>query len=599
MYFAFSSVVLRERLRVDEMAAMGLFFAAVVVAMAGRGAPLATPRGESVEFLLRLGGERGRVGAPIRSEEPVMLMSLAVTFVVSASLGLWPSDPDVNLPIGEASGAQSVVKSASGPDGSVWFGWFDNTTGSYQARVQRVDFLGNETFAHNGLVVSAHAQSTSLNDWDLMVDSSGACVMVFNDTRAGSDRDIYAYRVSASGQFLWGADGVTISANDDFEPDPRVVQTSTGDYVVVWPRLGAAATRGLYMQRLNASGQKQLAPDGVLLTIFAGESPAFAEMTASDNGSVIVAWVKDTTTFQSPRHVHTQKFTDAGFPMWNAVSPTILSTTSVPIAHRPRVVSDGAGGAVYAWHDTRNGLFDCWVQRVDTGGLQAWAQGGVQVSVTAAQQELDPAISLDGASNEVMVVFRWTDAVQGEFNLGAQRISAGGSRLLTEAGVALSARSQDAVSAPRSFGTPDGGVMTAWTRTTFGSNHSTVFAWRVNSLGVGVWGASPVRLSPTTGARFRIAPALAANGMLRVGWEGDTRNDPSGDIFAQNISQTGTLGYCPGDGTWDRKVNFNDLNQILSNFGQTGLFLFGDTNGDGVVNFADLNLVLSNFGLVC
>lgn len=528
-----------------------------------------------------------------------MLSAMAALMVGMGAAGMWPSDPDVNLPIAEASGAQSVVKSASAADGSVWFGWFDNTTGSYQVRVQRVDFLGNETFAHNGLVVSAHPQSTSLNDWDLMVDASGACVVVFNDTRAGSDRDIYAYRISPTGQFLWGADGVTISANDDFEPDPRVAQTSTGDYVVVWARLGAAATRGLYMQRLNAAGVKQLAPEGVLLTIFAGESPAFAEMVASDNGAVIVAWVKDTTTFQSPRHVHTQKFTDAGFPMWNAVSPTVLSTTSVPIAHRPRVVTDGAGGGVYAWHDTRNGLFDCWVQRVDAGGVQAWAQGGVQVSLTAAQQELDPAISLDASTNEVFVVFRWTDAAQGEFNLGAQRISAGGARLFTEAGMMLFPRSSDGLSAPRTFGTPDGGVMAAWTRTAFGSNDSTVFAWRLNASGSSAWGASPVRLSPTTGARFRIAPALAANGMLRVGWEGDTRNDPSGDVYAQNVSPSGTLGYCPGDGTWDRKVNFNDLNQILSNFGQTGPFLFGDTNGDGVVNFADLNLVLSNFGLVC
>ncbi len=41
VFFAFSTVVLRERLRVNEMVAMGLIFAAVVVAMMGRGTPLA------------------------------------------------------------------------------------------------------------------------------------------------------------------------------------------------------------------------------------------------------------------------------------------------------------------------------------------------------------------------------------------------------------------------------------------------------------------------------------------------------------------------------------------------------------------------------
>lgn len=175
-------------------------------------------------------------------------------------MGMWPSDPDVNLPIGELAGAQSVVKSAASPDGSVWFGWFDNASGSYQVRVQRVDFLGNETFAHNGLVVSAHPQSTSLNDWDMIADAQGNAVLVFNDTRAGSDRDIYAYRISPGGQFLWGPHGVTISANDDFEPDPRVVQTSTGEFVVVWPRLGGAPTeRGLYMRAAGRGGRQEAA----------------------------------------------------------------------------------------------------------------------------------------------------------------------------------------------------------------------------------------------------------------------------------------------------------------------------------------------------
>lgn len=43
VFLVFSSVVLKERLRANEMVAMGLIFAAVVVAMMGRGTPLASP----------------------------------------------------------------------------------------------------------------------------------------------------------------------------------------------------------------------------------------------------------------------------------------------------------------------------------------------------------------------------------------------------------------------------------------------------------------------------------------------------------------------------------------------------------------------------
>lgn len=58
-------------------------------------------------------------------------------------------------------------------------------------------------------------------------------------------------------------------------------------------------------------------------------------------------------------------------------------------------------------------------------------------------------------------------------------------------------------------------------------------------------------------------------------------------------------GGIPGDTNGDCIVNFSDLNNILSTYGQTGLGLVGDANGDGVVNFHDLNLALSNYGQTC
>ncbi len=59
------------------------------------------------------------------------------------------------------------------------------------------------------------------------------------------------------------------------------------------------------------------------------------------------------------------------------------------------------------------------------------------------------------------------------------------------------------------------------------------------------------------------------------------------------------VAQCAGDTNGDNVVNFADLNNVLSGFGQSGVGLPGDVNGDGVVNFTDLNIVLSNFGQSC
>lgn len=55
---------------------------------------------------------------------------------------------------------------------------------------------------------------------------------------------------------------------------------------------------------------------------------------------------------------------------------------------------------------------------------------------------------------------------------------------------------------------------------------------------------------------------------------------------------------CPGNANGDLIVNFQDLNIVLGQWGQSGA-LQGDVNADNVVNFADLNIVLGNFNQPC
>lgn len=58
---------------------------------------------------------------------------------------------------------------------------------------------------------------------------------------------------------------------------------------------------------------------------------------------------------------------------------------------------------------------------------------------------------------------------------------------------------------------------------------------------------------------------------------------------------------CPADATRDGRVNFADLNLVLSQYGLVGApgTLAGDVDGDGAVTFADLNAVLSAYGATC
>lgn len=56
------------------------------------------------------------------------------------------------------------------------------------------------------------------------------------------------------------------------------------------------------------------------------------------------------------------------------------------------------------------------------------------------------------------------------------------------------------------------------------------------------------------------------------------------------------LPRIPGDTNDDGVVNFDDLNTLLTDYGQAGTFANGDFNDSGLVDFDDLNILLSNYG---
>lgn len=100
--------------------------------------------------------------------------------------------------------------------------------------------------------------------------------------------------------------------------------------------------------------------------------------------------------------------------------------------------------------------------------------------------------------------------------------------------------------------------------------------------------------------------------------EAQTRRRPFVFLFACGFAWSENLGWInlddathfvaslPADTNSDGAVNFSDLNNVLSYFGQpvganppgSGPFS-ADVNGDGSINFTDLNQVLSFFGDSC
>ena len=116
----------------------------------------------------------------------------------------WSSNPNQNLQVCDASGEQLLPKIGNTSDNGCFIAWFDNRSNGYAVYVQRLNALGEKQFTDDGLLVSNFPQSSSLVDWDMIVDDSDNAIIVFTDTRNGGSINPFSYKISSSGNFLWG-----------------------------------------------------------------------------------------------------------------------------------------------------------------------------------------------------------------------------------------------------------------------------------------------------------------------------------------------------------------------------------------------------------
>jgi hypothetical protein len=207
----------------------------------------------------------------------------------------------------------------------------------------------------------------------------------------------------------------------------------------------------------------------------------------------------------------------------------------------PKAISDGAGGAILVWSDTRTGSSgaDIYAQRLDKWGNPLWGAAGVALC-TAAGGQVSPEIVPDGAGGAIVV---WQDIRSAtHYDIYAQRISAAGNPLWSADGLALCTATGDQTD-PRAIPDGSGGAIVVWIDSRGGS-YTDIYAQRVASWGVPVWEADGVAVC--TAYQNQLFPAIASDGSggAIIVWQ-DARSAGSSDndIYAQRVDAAGYIQW--------------------------------------------------------
>jgi hypothetical protein len=230
-------------------------------------------------------------------------------------------------------------------------------------RAQRVDSEGNLLWQTGGVQVCVGPAEEA----QLVSDGAGGAIIAYmrdipcDDGRIGfCDSDIYAQRIDAEGNVLWGPDGVPICAGSSVPISPRIVTDGAGGAIISYDFLGDyAAFRG---QRIDADGHE----------LWEEEAELWGGTIVSDgSGGVISVWYDE-----EGRNARAQRLDAAGKELWGPDGLTLGDL------HPSLAVPDGRGGVILSWFavefkGSKVSEVSYYVQRIDADGNVPWGDEGI------------------------------------------------------------------------------------------------------------------------------------------------------------------------------------------------------------------------------
>ena len=390
-----------------------------------------------------------------------------------------PRWTDGGVPLCTATGEQYEPELIPDGSGGAIVVWIDHRGAAYDIYAQRVDSTGAPLWTPNGVAVCS---ATNFQSHPALIpDGGGGAIITWDDARSGIDR-IYAQRVNASGAPQWTPNGVSLTNSPSGQARPVIVSNGAGGAIVVWedyrnaefdlfaqrilangaldpawPAAGRAialnwsdqqeprvaidgsggalitwaqwngGTRNIHVHHVLASGAFDPAwPSGgrVLLSDFYDQSsPAILSDGA---GGALVCWDDQLGVGGRDIYAHHVLATGAVDPAWPPSGLAVCPDSAY--AMHPRMVSDGAGGAIITWHDLNDAEADIYAQHVmSTGAVDpAWPTDGRAIC-TAGRRQITPTIVADGEGGAVLA---WHDGRNGakddNVDIYAQGVKANG-----------------------------------------------------------------------------------------------------------------------------------------------------------------------------
>jgi hypothetical protein len=471
----------------------------------------------------------------------------------------WSDDPSENNRITPLATPIYDFNLGTANDGTAFI-TYTRPIGNIATFLQVVDRNGNMPFTEQGVMVSHETTIpwTQINEL-MLVDDDGNAIISVSDCRnsSGEDMSYTLYKVSPSGEMLWGASGVDLCGGMAFEliANMNIVQLEDGHYVCAWS-VYQGNDGYIQFQKISKTG-----------TVLWGDAVKIFEpsvvnnypyLVNAGNNQVLVIYSRETGSFTS-KNLKARKIDSNGANVW-ASDLSIFSGFFgyTPLWVNLRVISDNMGGAFAGWYDTRENpnkesTYVAHVKANGTLGFNA-TEGGVKIGYSALRGFF-PEMYCDNENGFLYVTWRETsnDMSQAWQQMTAQKINiASGELMWNNNGIAISPYTHNHSLAFYSIqGGRNGNFAVFFTSNTYHPQY--FYGWDINKVtlinsnGGYVWEDQIIQIStPVSMKGNMLSTPLQFNTYWLTVWgdEREVAGDPGGSkkLYMQRINYDGSLG---------------------------------------------------------
>jgi len=361
-------------------------------------------------------------------------------------------------------------------------------------------------------------------------DGAGGMIAVWEqlETTGGSVRDIYAQRINANGEVLWGAEGVAICTAPDNQSQIKVISDGAGGAIIVWKderdmTIGGGTGDDIYAQKVNSNGVVQWTADGVPVCTAVGRQMT-PYLCSDGSGGAYIAWADARAHSTLTLEIFGQRLNATGNIQWQTNG--IALTDNVCNKVLRGIIHNNAGSAIIAYVacEYAYGL------KFDLTGNITWQTTLFDNSATSNSPAIQKIVS-DGAGGGIV-------ALNHGLNLYAQRVNANGVRQwgTINQPVLISQTDGGGLYGGATIADGLGGIILAWNDNRHGNLE--VYAQKVNNAGTIQWQANGIRVTNTANGAETTRLSMLSNGaggaILVV--------KPNQDgLYAQQLNSTGAF----------------------------------------------------------